>query len=131
MGDIAGYRYPVEWGARQKQLIIDDSVPWINFLWAFENSHPAKAVEALRFEPVCGTLLISGLSAGNARSMPLRWGKRSKALLRFPAELSFDPRLDGDSLLDKIQVDLGQLVTASPRLDYPTEDWEKTRQNLE
>ncbi|WP_348526408.1 HupE/UreJ family protein [Mesorhizobium sp.] len=117
-------------GARQKQ-IVDDSVPWINFLWAFENSHPEKAVEALRFEPVCGTLLISGLSAGNARSMPLRWGKRRKAFLRFPAELSFDPGLDEHSLLDKIQVDLGQLITASPRLDYPTEAWEKTRQNLE
>ncbi|ESY85863.1 hypothetical protein X741_33310 [Mesorhizobium sp. LNHC229A00] len=129
--DIAGYRYPVEWGARQKQLIVDDSVPWINFLWALENPHPEKAVEALRFEPVCGTLIISGLSAGNARSMPLRWRKRRKALLRFPAELSFDPGLDEHSLLDKIQVDLGQLITASPGLDYPTVDWEKTRQNLE
>ncbi|RWP38894.1 MAG: hypothetical protein EOR05_34360 [Mesorhizobium sp.] len=54
-----------------------------------------------------------------------------RLLLRFPAELSFDPGLDGHSLLHKIQVDLGQLITASPRLDYPTEDWEKTRRNLE
>ncbi|RWP86664.1 MAG: hypothetical protein EOR12_21645 [Mesorhizobium sp.] len=76
MGHIAGYHYPIEWGPRQKQLIVDESVPWTNFLWAFENPHPQKALEALRFEPVCGTFLISGLSAGNASSMPLRWGKR-------------------------------------------------------
>ncbi|MER8956962.1 CehA/McbA family metallohydrolase [Mesorhizobium sp. M0833] len=119
------------WGERQTQLLFEEPAPWHNFLWAFENPHPEKAVKALRFEHVCGTLIIFGVAAGNAHSMPLRWEKRKKALLRVPPELSFGPALDDDSRLNQVQIDLGQVISASPRLIYPTEAWERTRQNLE
>ncbi|MER9664080.1 hypothetical protein [Mesorhizobium sp. M0159] len=119
------------WGERQTQLLFEEPAPWHSFLWALENPHPEKAVKALRFEHVCGTLIIFGVAAGNAHSMPLRWEKRKKALLRVPPELSFGPALDDDSRLNPVQIDLGQVISASPRLIYPTEGWEKTRQNLE
>ncbi|MER9587159.1 hypothetical protein NKJ01_36085, partial [Mesorhizobium sp. M0276] len=103
----------------------------MNFVWAFENPHSDKAVEAIRFEPVSGSLIISGVSAGDSRSMPLRWEKRKKALLTMPPEASFDSTLDQHGLFSQIQLDLGQVISASPRLVYPMEHWEKTRQNLQ
>lgn len=129
--DIAGGHKPIGWGVRQTQLIFEDDGPWVNFVWAFENPHPEKAVEALRFEPVCGTLIVSALSAGDTCSTPLRWKKRKKVLLRTSSELSFDSALDEHSLLDQIQLDLGQVIAARPRLVYPREEWEETRQNLQ
>ncbi|RWC27855.1 MAG: hypothetical protein EOS70_28830 [Mesorhizobium sp.] len=96
-----------------------------------ENPHPEKAVRAIRFEPVSGRLIISGVSAGNARSMPLVWEKRKKVLLRMPPEVSFDSTLDEHGLFSQIEIDLGQVISATPQLVYPIEHWEKTRQNLQ
>ncbi|TIQ02935.1 MAG: hypothetical protein E5Y16_13895 [Mesorhizobium sp.] len=45
--------------------------------------------------------------------------------------MSFDSALDEHSLLDQIQLDLGQVIAARPRLVYPREEWEETRQNLQ
>ncbi|MER9222957.1 CehA/McbA family metallohydrolase [Mesorhizobium sp. M0644] len=130
--DPAGHRRPIGWGVRQQQLIFEDSrVPWINFIWAVENPHPERAVEAFRFEPVCGALVVSAVSAGDTCSTPLRWEKRKKVLLQTRSELTFDPALNEHSLLDQIQLDLGQVIAARPRLVYPTEEWQETRQNLQ
>ncbi|MER9664266.1 CehA/McbA family metallohydrolase [Mesorhizobium sp. M0159] len=120
----------VQWGERQTQLVFEDPTPYHNFVWAFQNPHPEKPVKAIRFEPVCGTLLISGVAAGNARSMPLRWEKRKKALVRMSSKLSHDSARH-HSLLEHIQLDLGQVISMAPRLVYPTDDWEQTRQNLD
>lgn len=120
----------IQWGERQTQLVFEDPTPYHNFVWAFQNPHPEKPVKAIRFEPVCGTLLISGVAAGNARSMPLRWEERKKALLRMSSKLSHDSARQ-HSLLERIQLDLGQVISMAPRLVYPTDDWEQTRQNLE
>ncbi|RWA79241.1 CehA/McbA family metallohydrolase [Mesorhizobium sp.] len=110
--------------------MFDHSGPWMNFLWALENPHPKKAIEALRFEPICGTLVISGVSVGDACSMPLRWEKRKKAVLKIPSELN-TLGLNETELLSHIRLDLGQIAAIRPRFVYPTHDWEKTRQNLE
>ncbi|TIT34478.1 MAG: hypothetical protein E5W78_10600, partial [Mesorhizobium sp.] len=130
INDATAQSPAVQWGERQTQLIFEEATPYHNFVWAFQNPHPEKPVKALRFEPVSGTLLISAVAAGNARSMPLQWQKRKKALLRMPFKLGFDSAQE-QSLLDHVQLDLGQLISMSPRLVYPVEDWEKTRQNLE
>ncbi|RWI99874.1 MAG: hypothetical protein EOR23_32475 [Mesorhizobium sp.] len=45
--------------------------------------------------------------------------------------MRFDPGLEEHSLLDQIQLDLGQVIAARPRLVYPSEDWPDTRQNLQ
>lgn len=130
ISNAADYRWPIGWGIRQQQALFEEG-PWMNFVWAFENPHPKKRVEAIRFEPVSGCLVISGVSAGDSRSMPLLWGKRKKALLRMPPEVSFDSTLDEHGLFNQIQLDLGQIISAGPRLVYPTKLWEKTRQNLQ
>ncbi|THK35187.1 hypothetical protein EHS39_26415 [Ensifer sp. MPMI2T] len=130
ISNAASYRWPVEWGIRQQQALFEEG-PWMNFVWAFENPAPEKAVEAIRFEPVSGGLIISGVAAGSARSMPLLWEKRKKAMLRLPPEMSFDSTLDEHGLFSQIQLDLGQVISARPRLVYPRKHWEKTRQNLQ
>ncbi|CDX24951.1 conserved hypothetical protein [Mesorhizobium plurifarium] len=129
--DSVGRRHRLEWGRRQLQVVFEDNGAWINFVWALENPHPGKAVRALRFEPVCGALVVSAISAGDTCSTPLRWERRNKVLFRTSSELSFDPALDEHSLLDQIQLDLGQVIAVRPRLVYPAEDWQETRQNLE
>ena len=119
------------WGLGQTRNTIADHGPWVNFLWAYDNPRPRKAVVAIRFEPVAGTLIVSGVSAGDAQSSPLRWGRRRKAVLTLPKSVSFDYTLDHEGLLDQIQLDLGQVISARPRLLYPNHRWARTRQNLQ
>ena len=40
------------------------------------------------------------------------------------------PELDENGLLRQVQLDLGQVIHASPRLVYPTGEWETTYNNL-
>ncbi len=72
------------WGRLQYRVAWDNFGPWINWLWAWENPHPRKAIVGIRFEPTCGTVVISAVSAGKASSQPLRWRMRRKAVLRLP-----------------------------------------------
>ena len=119
------------WGQGQTRNSVDDRGRWINFLWAYENPHPRKAVVALRFEPRNGTVIVSAVSAGNASSLPLRWSARRKAILTLPRHTVFDDRLDQEGLLSQIQLDLGQVISVRPRLLYPNRRWSRTRQNLQ
>ncbi|CDX53600.1 conserved hypothetical protein [Mesorhizobium plurifarium] len=120
-----------EWGIRQTQVFVEEGIAWDNYLWALENPQPEKVVQSLRFEPISGSLVISGISAGNTRAMPLRWATRKKALLKLPPGVTFDDSLDARGLLTQVQLDLGQVISAEPRLVYPQEEWEITRQNLQ
>ncbi|MET2832852.1 CehA/McbA family metallohydrolase [Mesorhizobium shangrilense] len=129
--NTAGLHNPVAWGLRQLQLVFEDNGRWINSVWALENPNPGKAVVGLRFEPVSGSLIVSGLSVGNNRSMPLRWRTRAKVLLRDFPHVGSEPAFEEHTLLDQIQLDLGQVIAAHPRLVYPSEEWEGTRQNLQ
>lgn len=63
--------------------------------------------------------------------MPLRWEERRKALFRMPAGSIFEPELDLHSLFSQIQLDLGQVISCSPLLEYPVGQWESSRQNLQ
>ena len=60
------------WGTSQMRVTAADSGRWVNWLWAWENPYPDKAVVGVRFEPVSGIVLVSAISAGNAVSQPLR-----------------------------------------------------------
>ena len=103
----------------------------MNFLWALENPRPRKTLTALRFEPMTGTLIVSGVSAGNVHSEPLGWARRRKAILTVPSRTSFDYELDTRGGLEQIQLDLGQVISARPLLQYPQRNWASTRQNLQ
>jgi hypothetical protein len=117
------------WGWSQTRATAADSGPWVNWLWAWENPHPDKAIVGIRFEPVSGVVVVSALSAGNASSLPLRWRARRKAVLTLPQGETFNPELDEQGLLQQIQLDMGQVISATPRPVYPNERWDETYNN--
>lgn len=122
------------WGGAQTRVVQPDGGlafggPWINWLWAWENPHPDKAVVGIRFEPMSGLVVLSAISAGNASSLPLRWQTRRKACLTLPQGDTFLPHLDEDGLLQQIQLDMGQVISATPRLIYPNDIFAETHDN--
>jgi hypothetical protein len=125
------------WGRSQTRATAADSGPWVNWLWAWENPHPDREIVSVRFEPVTGFVVISAISAGDASSAPfgelattpLRWRARRKACLALPAESDFLPELDDRGLLEQIQIDLGQVISATARPLYPNDSWAETSNN--
>jgi hypothetical protein len=117
------------WGMSQTRARIRDLGSWCNWIWAWENPRPGKAITGLCVEPVSGVIVLSALSAGKSASLPLRWETRRKALLRLPKSGGFEPHLDERGLLEQIQIDLGQVISAQPRFEYPNHDWAKSYNN--
>ena len=118
-----------DWGFRQTRASAADGSSWVNWLWAWENPRPEKPITGVRFEPCSGVVIVAALSAGDVASMPLRWETRRKAILTLPAGESFQPDLDEHGLLQQIQLDLGQVISARPRPVYPDEQWAETYNN--
>jgi hypothetical protein len=116
------------WGQTQTRVNTGEGA-WRNWLFAWENPHPRKAIVGLRLEPVTGVVLLFGVSAGKASSNPLLWERRQKALLRLPKGEEFDPTLVDRGLLRQVQLDLGQVISASLRPLYPNERWSRTYNN--
>jgi len=120
------------WGQSQTRVALADGShngPWVNWLWAWENPHPDKAIVGIRFEPVSGLVVVSAVSAGNASSLPLRWRTRRKARLTLPQGETFRPELDEQGLLQQVQLDMGQVISATARLIYPNDSWAGTYNN--
>jgi len=118
-----------DWGHSQTRVAQPDAGPWINWLWAWENPRPEATIVGLRLEPVSGVVLVSALSAGDVVEHPLRWRARRKALLTLPAGQPFQPELDEHGCLAQLQLDLGQVISAQRRLQYPQADWETSYNN--
>ncbi len=119
----------VSWGFSQFRVTTADYSPWVTYLSAWRNPHPEREIAGIRLEPGAATVLLAGISAGEASSHPTRWETRRKALLRLPAGTAFDPALDEDGLLRQIQLDMGQVISTAPRLAYPNEIWADTDNN--
>jgi len=117
------------WGESQTRVNPGDFGPLTEWLWAWENPHPEKAVTGLFVEPVSGVLILSAVSCGNTADYPLRWRSRRKALLKLPVGEKFDPHLDGDGLYSQVQLDLGQVISVQARPVYPQADWEQSYDN--
>ncbi len=117
------------WGKTQTRANNPDDGPWVNWLWAWENPHPDKVITGLRFEPQTGAVLVFGLAYGTVSSHPLRWRSRQKALFTLPEGEPFAAHLDEHGLLPQIQLDLGQVISATPRLRYPNSAWPATHNN--
>ena len=118
------------WGNSQTKVTAADRGNWINWLWAWENPHPDKKIKGIRFEPLNKTsIILSAISAGKVQSNPLRWKSRQKAILTLPADNVYDPTLDAYGLLSQIKLDLGQIISATPRLLYPDNEWSQTYNN--
>jgi len=117
------------WGSSQTRVAAADSGPWVNWLWAWLNPHPDRAIVGIRFEPISGIVIVSAVSAGSASSQPLRWQARSKAVLTLPQGEAFNPELDRHGLLQQVKLDMGQIISATPRPVYPNEQWAETYNN--
>ena len=117
------------WGRIQFRTSTDDLQPWMNWLWAWENPNPKKAIAALRFEPRDGAVVLSAISAGDASQTPLRWQTRRKAILNLPKGQPFDPARDEFGRLRQIALDMGQIISARPRPLYENNDWSDTYNN--
>jgi len=119
----------LRWGWTQTRIRMEDQLPWVNWLWAWKNPHPKKKVRALHIEPRAGTAMVFGISAGRISSNPLRREGRRKAIVTLPRGESFDPALDDRGLNKHVQLDLGVVISATPRTVYPNEDWPGTHNN--
>jgi len=117
------------WGVSQTRASAADSGSWVNWLWAWENLALEKPIAGFRFEPASGIVVISAIAAGNASSLPLRWETRRKAVFALPPGQPFDSNLDASGLLQQIQLDLGQIISAVPRRLYPNDGWCGTYNN--
>ena len=117
------------WGLTQIRATAADEGLWVNWVWAWENPHPERAIAGLRFEPGTGVVVVSAISVGDTATLPLRWQTRRKARLALPEGEAFQPDLDQDGLLAQIQLDLGQVISATPRLIYPNDTWPDTYNN--
>jgi hypothetical protein len=117
------------WGWSQMRVSAADDSAWTDWLWAWENPYPEKILTSLRFEPVSGVIIVSAVSTGNVTSLPLRWLPRRKDRLLLPEGEAFQSELNEDGLLKQIQIDLGQVISATPRLIYPNDAWSDTYNN--
>lgn len=113
-----------KWGWVQTRVSTEDRGDWINWLWAWENPNPGKRISGFRFEPSGkSAVVISAITAGNTGTNPLRWNSRQKAVLKFPGKPESDPLHEENGTLTKIQLDLGQVISVSPLMTYPKDDW--------
>ena len=119
----------IGWGGSQTRVAQPDSPGWVNWLWAWQNPDPEKPVVGLRIEPTGHTIVLSAISAGDVSDLPLRWETRRKAVLTLPEGVRFQPNLSPVGLLDHLQLDLGQVISALPRTVYPNARWERTPNN--
>ncbi|MCL4217143.1 MAG: CehA/McbA family metallohydrolase [Candidatus Hydrogenedentes bacterium] len=117
------------WGQSQTRVRVPDLLPWINWLWAWENPQPGKKIAAVRFEPVQGTVIVSGLCAGNGEANPLRWGTRKKALLKLPKGASFTGGTDRKGQWADLSIDLGQVISVVQQSQYPKAGWGQSYNN--
>ena len=118
-----------DWGNLLTRVRPGDGGPWVNWLWAWQNSHPDKIITGARLEPVSGIAILFACAAGSASDQPLRWRTRRKACLTLPDSDAFRPELDERGLLQQIQLDMGQVISATPRLLYPSDTWPETYNN--
>lgn len=119
------------WGSAQTRGYSADEGSWVNWLWAWENPCPEKTIVGMRFEPRTGVVIVAAISAGDVSSLPLRWETRRKALLTLPEGEPFQPDLDEYGLLQQVQLDLGQVISARLRLVYPDDGWTESYNNLQ
>ncbi|MHB9109140.1 MAG: CehA/McbA family metallohydrolase [Armatimonadota bacterium] len=117
------------WGHLQCRAHYPSAIEAAWTLWAWENPHPEKAITTIRFSPVDGKVIIGAISAGQTTEHPLRWRARRKAVLKVPEGETADVHVDELGRSRLIQLDLGQVISLTPRREYPNEAWDETYNN--
>ena len=123
------------WGFSQThQYSSHENRSWLNWIWCLENPQPEKTIVRLRFEPTDERIIIFGISAGHASSLPIRWNERQKALISLPKNEKLDPILtkghfDDIGRYKQVSLDLGQVISLTPQTIYPNQNWSETDAN--
>ncbi len=118
-----------QWGRSQRRCDSVDKGSWVNWLWAWNNTHPDKSIVGLNLVPVSGIVILSAISYGEASSMPLCWQPRHKLIISLPEGMEFRPELSDMGLLEQMQLDMGQIISATPRPIYPNNNWSGSYNN--
>jgi len=125
----AGEPADASFGRSQTRVDSESSqLPVGYWVYALENRQPDKAITGIRFVPTGGALLILGLTATNLKENPLRWGRRQKALITLPEEVSME-HPDASGRYPGLGIDLGQIISVTPRLDYDNAHWKNGYNN--
>ena len=120
------------WGQNQTRVTAADigpSMKWMNWLWAWKNPYPDKAIIGIRFEPVSIAVIVSAISVGNVASLPLRWRTRRKAMISLSKYKELTSEQGDRGLIQQIQLDMGQIISVLPRQAYPSDSWSSTHTN--
>lgn len=117
------------WGVSQTRVDTRDRGPWTSWLWAWKNPRKEIPISGFTFESPSTAVVISGITFGSVEEHPLRWESRKKACLTLPEGELFNPEIDKEGALAQIKLDLGQIISAQPRLNYPLNNWENSYNN--
>ncbi|NLF38654.1 CehA/McbA family metallohydrolase [bacterium] len=117
------------WGNSQTRVSAADAGRWAYWLWAWRNPRPRAALCGVRIEPRDAAIALGGIAAGDAVRHPLRWDTRRKAVLTLPRGAVFDHELHAGGVLSQLQLDLGQVISATPRRIYPVRTWRGSPHN--
>jgi len=106
----------------------EHQVPVRYWVYAMENKRPDQPVMGIKFTPSDGAVLILGLTVTNLEQNPLRWGRRQKALITLPAGVDMG-KPDNAGRYPGLNIDLGQIISVSPKLDYDNAHWNEGYNN--
>jgi len=98
------------------------------WIYALENENPDKPINGIRFVPSDGALLVFGMSVTMLKENPLRWGRRKKALLTLPEDITAG-RPNEFGRYPGLGIDLGQIISVTNKLDYDNQNWEQSYNN--
>jgi len=118
------------WGWTQTRVGFDPiaSFPVRYWLYAMENKNADKSIKAIKFIPYEGAVLLLGLSVTSIEENPLRWGRRKKAILSLPEDVNIG-KPDESGRYPNLGIDLGQIISVSPKFDYENDNWEEGYNN--
>jgi len=112
----------VDWGFLQTRARANDQgKKWLNWLWAWENPHRDRIISGIRLEPVNGSILLFGLTRGEIDTMPFQWRSRRKLCWMGPGTGLSNSERDRVSAARSAQLDMGQVISVSPRPSYPAD----------
>ena len=145
----APYVYPLAselpWGLKQTIYAGADrdksGDSFMNWICAWENPHPEKAIVGMRIAPGFGAVLLSAMAACETTDTPIRWNSREKFLLSLPEDKIAEYKAAGGLTTEAaigdqaahmhlsatrsqlIQLDMGAVLSVVPRFSYNNSNW--------
>jgi len=99
------------------------------WLYALQNPHPEKAIHQLVLTPKHERALVYAITATQVAEHPLRPGLRQKLRLTLPDGVTLNQI--GELDLDKVQIDLGNVISARAAFAYDETAWLGKQPNVQ